>query len=144
MKKKVLKYFLILILAFIVIDKIFIIKISYKTTKEPISSYNVEISRLTKKLKMYENNFCVGVDCNDELIRKNIKLTDNEYSYIKEILRKDYNKESFIKAISSLVKEDTKMFNKGEEGYEESDDLNSDGVITYREFANSFLKILAK
>lgn len=144
MKKKVLIYFLVLIFVFIVIDKIFIIKISYKTTKKPISSYNVEINRLTKKLKMYENNFCVGEDCSDELIRKSIKLTDIEYSYIKEILKEDYNKESFMKAISTLVKEDTKMFNKDEDGYEESDDINLDGVVTYREFANSFLKILAK
>lgn len=143
-KKKVLMYFIILILVLIVIDKIFVIEISYKTTREPYSTYNVEISKITKKLKMYENNYCVDDECNNELIRKSIKLTDREYSYIKDILRQNYNKESFMNAISALVKDEAKMFEADEEGYEESDDLNSDGVVTYREFADSFLEILAK
>ena len=143
-KKKILLVFIIAIISLIILDKIFIINIEYKTDTTPTSSYIVEINRLTKNLKLHENNFCVDKNCSDELIRKSIKLSKEEYRYIKLILKQDYNKSLFMNAISALVKDQNIMFSLGENGYEESDDINKDGIVTYREFANNYLSILSK
>ena len=141
------KFFIVVVtmfLCFIILDKIFIIKIKYRTNLEPVHYYSVEISRINKKLKIVENKYCSEEDCNDELVRKSINLTNQEYAYIKNILSQDYDKATFMNAISALTKDDKEMFSRGQNGYEDKDDLNKDGVITYREFANSYLEILSK
>lgn len=144
MKKKFFIVVVTMFLCFIILDKIFIIKIKYRTNLEPVYYYSVEISRISKKLKIVENKYCSEEDCNDELVRKSINLTNQEYAYIKNILSQNYDKATFMNAISALTKDDKEMFSRGQDGYEDKDDLNKDGVITYREFANSYLEILSK
>ena len=86
MKKKFFIVVVTMFLCFIILDKIFIIKIKYRTNLEPVHYYSVEISRINKKLKIVENKYCSEEDCNDELVRKSINLTNQEYAYIKNIL----------------------------------------------------------
>jgi len=141
MKKKILLSFVIIILFFIVIEKIFIIKIKYDTTE---SSYNVEINRISKSLTFLEINRCLDQECERKVVQEKVYLNSDEYSYIKSILRQDYDKSSFMSATKVLVMDDKEMFLLGEDGFDENDDLNNDGIITYREFGNSYLKILSK
>lgn len=133
-----------LLVCFICLDKILFISVELKTSKEPLSFYKMEINRLTRKLTLNENSYCIDKDCNDNVSHASIILTDEEYSYIKVILKHDYDKFSFLRALSTLVKDDEVMFSLDQEGYDAKDDLNNDGIITYREFGNSYLKILSK
>ena len=130
--------FLVIIILFIV--NILPIHITYDDQSIPSTTYNIQINRRTKKMTVLENHSCSTVDCNNEIIENEITLTNEEFGIIQKILKLEKEKENLVSALSSLAEGEKELYKKGEDYFEEEEDLNHDGLVTSREFGLFYLK----
>ena len=167
MKKKVLILvgIILLILAvasiftFFYETKEFTFDCKNKCTSSADVKFSVKINKFTKKLIVSESgkdNFTPYLPLDDvfyenkynkKIGTKEIKLTKNEYINIKKLYdlneKTNFNNSSaFMTIILNLVYDNENYCGKNEEciNHLKNKDTNKDGVITYREVANSMFK----
>ena len=140
MNKKIYILATIVIIIFIIYKAFGTIKIEY----EDSLNYKITITKITKSLNIETIKYCdVLESCTNEISKNKISLTSEEYKKIKNILRqKNYNKKHLVNALDTLAKNEKIMFKNGEEFYDLKEDLNKDGIITYREYGNIYLNNL--
>lgn len=145
--KKVLKgkgFLIILVLVIIIMLILFFTIQMYTYTDQhaPSVTYKIRINKITKTLNGKFYHSCSAVDCDSTAYKYFIKLTKDEY---KKIMKLWDDKESLSPILESLCKNDEIFYKSFEDSSEESIedynklDLNSDGKITSREFANQWL-----
>lgn len=115
---------------------------------EPGTTYRVKLDFDSGELYVYEYSDCSDVDCgpeSDRTIEGTVTLTSEEIDKVKLIVRKNYDKVELASALSSLVLNEKTMIKNTDDdwsSFDDKDDYNGDGIITYREFGNSFLDSL--
>ena len=123
-------------------------KYYFEDNSIPGGNYYVEINYDTKSLFVKEENYCSAVDCDSSVEENTVVLSNDELATIKQVLATDFDESSLGGALSSLAKNDEIMESKDdhEEKYwlaiYAQDDLNMDGIITYREFGNAWLNTI--
>lgn len=131
--------------------------ISFRVRDDSIPGglYDIDINFSEKKLKVKKTRFCSAVDCDSITSEQEITMTDEEAAKIKKIIAKiniededkdKQNKLYFATALSEIVAGDSVISTREESDYYDSlyggEDLNKDGILTYRESGNSYLDII--
>lgn len=138
------KVLMILVLVIIIILILFFTIQMYTYTDQhaPSVTYKIRINKITKTLNGKFYHSCSAADCDSTTYKYSIKLTKDEY---KKIMKLWDDKESLSPILESLCEDDEIFYKSFEDSREESQedynklDLNSDGKITSREFANQWL-----
>ncbi|MBR1416674.1 MAG: hypothetical protein IJ572_02530 [Bacilli bacterium] len=129
-----------------------VLELELKDDSIPSSTYNIKLDFDKGSLytKLVRN--CSTIECNNNASEKNITITHEEMQKVWNITKRDdyEDKKSYlIKALQNLSEDSKVMANKKD--YEDywndiylENDLNSDSVVTYREFANHWLDVLLK
>lgn len=149
--------FLILVAVIILLAKIIIdirneqnkfpeiITIDYNDDSEPGSRIVVDLNSTTKLLKVKTEKYCSAIDCETKYDNYEITITEEELSLIKKYYLSDKYREENMALIFELIVQDEKNFYENDENaYLKSEDLNKDGIVTYRESGNNLLKTLTK
>ena len=110
----------------------------------PPTEYSVKINRLTRKVVLKEYHSCSYIDCVPTEEKTKFVLKKEDYDLVKKIMNKYGNKAnlSIARALSNLSKGKEKYYQKEEMFYEEKEDLNKDGIITYEESGHYLLEEL--
>ena len=114
----------------------------YSNDNAPLTKYKVSINTLTKKMKGEFYHSCSAVNCLNSTKKYSITLTEDEY---KKIIKLWKDKETLSQSFEGLCADDKVFYKSFEDSREDSIedykklDLNSDGIITSREFANQML-----
>ena len=108
------------------------------------SRYKVRINRITRVTVIEEYHSCSYIDCVPTEEKTKFVLKKEDYDLVKKIMNKYGNKAnlSIARALSNLSKGKEKYCQKKEMFYEEKEDLNKDGIITYEESGHYLLEEL--
>ena len=115
---------------------------TYQNDITPPTTYKITINRYTKTLQGEFTSSCSYVGCNNKTVKRKIKLTSSEY---KKIMILWHDKDVLSPILEALCSGDEILYNSFSDSMEEnikdynSMDLNNDGKITNREFANKWL-----
>lgn len=119
----------------------------------PGGSHDVWIDFSQKTLKVKSTRYCSAEDCDSISSEYETVITDEEITKIKKVISKvDFSEETkdakvkdyFAGALSEIARDDGVMATREESGeYYDSlygdDDLNKDGIVTYREAGTNYL-----
>lgn len=115
---------------------------SYEDNFIPPTIYKLKLNSGTKELTGTIHNTCSYTNCNGRKYECSVTFDDTEYEKIM-ILWED--KEAIAPILDSFCKDGEVLYESFEEADEKDIDIynrmdaNSDGKITYREFANDWL-----
>ena len=112
----------------------------------PPIEYTVKINRLTRKVVLKEYHSCSYVDCVPEESKISFVLTKEDYDLVRKIKNKYGNEKNLniARALSYLSKGEEEFYLKDDLFYEEKEDLNKDGVITYEESGRYILELIVE
>lgn len=124
-----------------------ILEYTYSDEGTATTKYEIKLKN-NKELYVKEISNCVVVNCESKTKENKIKINDSEKEKISKIISKDnYDKKILSTALSAIVRNSEVMAKK--EAYASTWDItykdadkDSDGVVTYREFGDSFLDII--
>lgn len=119
-----------------------LLEYEYVDDDEPLTKYKIKLDYESKELYVHEYNGCSAVDCDSEERENTISLTGDEIDKIIFITNKThYDKGYLSSALSSMVRDAEVVERESGDSWQifREDDSNGDGVVTYREFGNSFL-----
>ena len=117
-----------------------ILEYEYEDKHIPPTTYKIKLDYSTKELSVDEHRGCSALDCDGADYEKKITLTDDEIEKITTITSETgYNRDSLSPALAALAHGSAVMERKGDVAYDRKTDLDNDGVVTYREFGNSWL-----
>lgn len=110
----------------------------------PPTEYTVKINRLTRKVVLKEYYSCSYVDCVPKESKRNFVLTKEDYDLVRQIKNKYGNEKNIYiaRALSHLSKGEEEIYLKDDLFYEEKEDLNKDGIITYEESGHYLLELI--
>ena len=115
---------------------------SYEDHYTPPTNYKLKLNSKTKELTGSIHNTCSYTDCKGRVYECSITLDDTEYE---KVLLLWEDQETLAPILDSFCKDKEVLYKSFEESDEEDItiynrmDSNSDGKITYREFANDWL-----
>lgn len=143
MKKSI---FIVVITFCIVLFFYFCINLStwYYEDYEPGSNYRVRINKISKKMIINSSHYCSYVGCKTTKTKCKIRLTNDEYHKIVVLWK---NKKDLIPQLETLCENEKIMINNFEEAEDyyiskeeyKNMDVNNDGAVSSREFANYVL-----
>ena len=119
----------------------------YKYTEDyiPPVTYEIKVNKVTKVLTGTFYHSCSVVDCDGSTYKCSMKLTNDEY---KKIMKLWNDKKALSPILESLCENEKILYQSYKDYKDKFDesvddyntmDLNNDGKITSREFANQWL-----
>lgn len=120
-----------------------IITIDYYDNKEPGSRIVVDLNRTEKNLKVKTEDYCSIVNCETKYNDYTLDITEEEVLLLEKYYKhENYREENMALICKLLVQNDKEISKKGTDEYQKSEDLNTDGIVTYRERGKKLLKSL--
>ena len=120
-----------------------IITIDYYDNGEPGSRIVVDLNRPEKNLKVKTEDYCSAVNCETKYNDYSLNLTEEEILLLEKYYKNEnYREENMALICKLLAENDKEISKKGTNEYQEKEDLNNDGIVTYRESGKKLLKSL--
>lgn len=139
MKKNFLYFCILLIVGLIICAFYATIRFDYTNDIIPPTTYHVRVNRFTKSMSIHEYHSCSTIDCKGTTNSYKIKLDNDEYLYLSNILKNHYSMNELVTALSYIGKDSDVFCTNQDDFYDLEEDVNHDGKVTYREIGDSRL-----
>ena len=125
-------------------------ELGYKREEDPKSSYYIKLDENRDLVSDVDEVCSREIACNPRKENNSLKLTDYEYKLVIDLYNKLFteewpknSKESFVLTISQLAIGEKTMYSSNTNGWAlyRKYDRNSDGNVTYREYAIYTLEV---